>query len=198
MNLRLSAFVLCAGILTALTGCIHRAVRVPKTATVAPQDNSYLDLKPGGTLRILVPLLKSKGSLTTVVSSSQEAKTISVAAPDFVGYEVSYYTITGGSSGVVKLKFKSAEISRNRKTVQEPNPPALPFNLPRGPAHIRLVYLIRASQADHNMAILASKQLAALNAFTKQLKQSPTVCGEDQQVFCTWVPSGVAVRPEGG
>jgi hypothetical protein len=145
-----------------------------------------------------VPLLKSKGTLPSVIGESQEEKTISVAAPDFVGYEVSYYAITGRSSGIVRLKFKSAEVSRNRKTVQEPNPPALPFKLPRGPADVRLVYLIRASRADHNMAILASKRLPALNAFTKQLKQSPTVCGQDKGVSCTWVPVGVAVRPEGG
>ncbi len=170
---------------------------MPKPVNVTPEDNSYLDLKPRGMLRILVPLSKSKGALASIVSASQVEQTISVAAPDFVGYEISYYTITGRGNGIVRLKFKSAEVSRNRKTVQEPNPPALPFKLPQGPAHIRLVYLIRASQADHNMAILASKQLPALNAFTKQLKQSPAVCGQGQQVSCTWVPAGVAVRPEG-
>lgn len=194
---RISLLLLCVGIMTALTGCSRRTVRVPNTPNERAADNSYLDLKPGGTLCILVPLLKSKGSVPSVVSASREEKIISVAAPDFVGYEVSYYSIKGSSNGIVQLKFKSAEVSRNRRTVQELNPPALPFKLPQRPAHIRLVYLIRASQADHNMAILASKQLPALNAFTKQLKQSPTVCGQDEKVFCTWVPAGVAVRPEG-
>ena len=36
--------------------------------------------------------------------------------------------------------------------------------------HIRLIYLVRSSQADHNMAIASASELAALDAFTTGLK----------------------------
>ncbi len=56
--------------------------------------------------------------------------------------------------------------------------------------------LVRNSQADHNIAIAASKDLPALKAFVERLKANPDICEQDTTVFCTWVPAGVAVRPE--
>ena len=196
--MRITPFVLplCIGTFCAANACSHRTVRAIKPVNVLPDDNSYLDLKPGGTLRVLVPLKKATGTPPSVIEATVEGKTISGSIPDFAGYEVSYYAIKS-ARGLLKLKFQSAEITRHGKTVPAQATPELPFKLPRGRAHIRLIYLIRASHADHNMAIVAAKHLAVLNAFTKQVKANPTVCGQDQKVFCTWVPSGVAVRPEG-
>jgi hypothetical protein len=94
----------------------------------------------------------------------------------------------------VRLRFRWAEITKDGKTVHEANPPTLPFTLPRGTGHIRLVYFVRLSQADHNMAILASKHLETLNTFTAQLRRVPTICKHDAEVFCSWVPAGVGVR----
>ena len=188
--------LLCIGILGAATACSHRTVRAIKPANVPPDDNSYLDLKPGGTLRVLVPLMNSAGAAPLALKESTDGKTVSVSATNFVGYETSYYAVTGKRDGAVKLKFESAEISRSGKTFPASTPPALPFKIPQRRQHIRLIYLVRISRADHNMAILASKHVDALNAFTKRLKQSPAGCGEDQAVFCSWVPAGIAVRPE--
>jgi hypothetical protein len=86
--------------------------------------------------------------------------------------------------------------TKEGKTAPEPNPPTLPFALPRGSEHIRLIYLVRASQADHNMAIIASKHLDALNTFTKELKQHPGICARNDEIVCSWVPAGIAVRQE--
>jgi hypothetical protein len=96
----------------------------------------------------------------------------------------------------VRLNFTSAEIRKDGKTIHEANAPTLPFTLPRGTGHIRLVYLVRVSQADHNMAILASKHLETLNTFTAQLRRTPGICKHGAEVFCSWVPAGVAVRQE--
>ncbi len=194
MNAQLLFLLLCVGVMTTIVGCSPKDVRVPTAAT--PSDNSYMDLKPGGTLRIIVPLLKSGGFLPAVGAQQSNGQTISLSAANLIGYEASCYVITGKSGGAVRLKFKSAEMSRDGRTVPEPNPPALPFKLPRRTAHIRLIYLVRVSQADHNMAIVASKDLDALNAFTSKLKQSPSICDEGRELFCAWVPAGVAVRPE--
>jgi hypothetical protein len=46
------------------------------------------------------------------------------------------------------------------------------------------------------MAIVAAKRVEALNAFTKRLKENPALCGTEEGIFCSWVPAGVAVRPD--
>ncbi len=188
--------LICTGVLITTAGCSHKSVPLPLTASIPSPDRSYMDLEPGWKLRILVPLLKSGGLPATGASQQMDGNTISLSAENLIGYEVSYYSVAGKPSGAVRLRFTSAAITTNGKTVVEPNPPALPFHLPRSTGHIRLVYLVRASQADHGMAIVSSKHIDALNAFTKQLKERPSICNESNKIFCSWVPSGVAVRPE--
>lgn len=195
MNARFLFLLPCVGVLTTITGCSRTNVRVPTAANVIPANNSYMDLEPGGTLRIVVPSIKSGGFLPTVVAQQSHGKTISLSAANVSGYEVLCYAISGKKSSAVRLKFESAELSRDGKMLPQPNPPTLPFQLPQRPEYIRLIYLVRVSQADHNMAIVASKSRDVLDSFTKQLKQSPNICHEKQDVFCSWVPVGVAVRP---
>lgn len=182
--------------LLALTSaCVHRTVHAAAAAN-SPVDNSYMELVAGGRLRITVPVLKSGGYRIATGSAPLNGNTFTLSAADLAGYEVSYYSIEGRGHGKVRLKFTSAEITKNGKTVQETGAPALPFPLPSKTEYIRLVYLVRKSPADHNMAIAASKNLAALNMFTNRLKENPPVCKSDGVVFCSWVPAGVAVRPE--
>jgi hypothetical protein len=185
---------ICAALLFTSIGCVHKT---PAPASPAPvADNSYLDLAPGGSLRIVVPLLKS-GALPVETQPIQaEGNTFLVSAANLASYDVSYYFIDPAPHGRVRLKFTAAEITRDSKTVSGSQPPALPFALPLTPQHIRLFYLVRKSQSDHNMAIIASKNLAALNTFTKRLESRPDVCRTDGEMFCSWVPSGIAVRPE--
>lgn len=183
------------GVLASAVGCGSKRVRIPVAANANPADNSYVGLKAGSTLRIVVPLLKSGEPLHAVVQQTGD-RTLSATVTNFIGYEASRYAVSG-NNGKVRLKFQSAEISRDNKTIEAQNPPALPFKLPRRKAHVRLIFLVRISQADHNMAIVASPHLDELNAFTKKLKQDPSVCRTNSNIFCSWVPSGVAVRPEG-
>lgn len=68
--------------------------------------------------------------------------------------------------------------------------------LPMQTEHIRLVYLMRVSEADHNMAIIASRRFDALNVFTKKFEKNPNACAISNRVFCAWVPAGIALRPE--
>ena len=143
-----------------------------------------------------MPLLKSGGFRVSGTAQQTDANTISLYSRESIGYETSYYAVTGKKNGGVRLEFTSAEITRNGKMLPEQNWPALPFQLPRRAEHIRLIYLVRVSQADHNMAIVASKRLEALNIFTNRLKGSPNICNVNAEIFCSWVPAGIAVRPE--
>jgi hypothetical protein len=144
----------------------------------------------------VVPLPKSGALPVETQPLQQEGNTFLVSAANLAGYDISYYSIDPAPHGRVRLKFSSAEITRDSKTIPGSQAPALPFALPLEPLHIRLFYLVRKSQSDHNMAIVASKDLDALNAFTKRLESSPDVCRTDGEIFCSWVPPGIAVRPE--
>jgi hypothetical protein len=174
-------------------GCSGRKVRVSHAGRIVTSDNSYTDLERGSQLSILVPLVKSGGTLPPSRPLQVEGSTMTFSAADLTGYEVAHYAITGGGrDGTVRLNFTSAEITKDGKTIHEANAPTLPFTLPRGTGHIRLVYLVRVSQADHKMAILASKHLETLNTFTAQLRRTPGICKHGAEVFCSWVPAGVA------
>jgi hypothetical protein len=174
------------------TACKPRATDVPAT----PSDSDYMDLMPGTSLSIIVPYRTDAGYTVQPDAVQGTGGTITISDSHLIGYQVSRYAINGKSDGRVSLHFQSAETSRNGKASQEQKPPELPFALPRNRQHMRLIYFVRSSQADHNMAIAASKDLTRLNAFTNRLRTNPNVCGPDAEVYCTWVPIGVAVRPQ--
>lgn len=196
MTIKIARFLLCPVVLITTAACSHKDVRSSKPADIARPNNRYMDLEPGWKLRIVVPLLKSGGNRAVDLSPAPGSGTVTVSSQDFIGYRVFHYAIVGKKAGAVRLKLLSAEVTRDGNKSVETHPPELPFTLPRRTEHIRLVYLVRVSEADHNMAIIASKQVETLNRFTEQFQQNPSVCGSDKSVFCAWVPAGIAVRPE--
>jgi hypothetical protein len=47
------------------------------------------------------------------------------------------------------------------------------------------------------MAVVAAKQRDALEAMTRQVQANPAEgCRIDRVAVCTWIPEGIAVRPE--
>lgn len=186
----------CAGILALILGCDHNRVRVPATiTTTAGRNRSYVDLQAGATVRVVVPLLKSGEFRSSFVQENAEGNTVSMKAPDLIGYSTSIYTAVG-KNGDVRLKWVSAQKSENGNRTPLDTAPPLPFDLPQKQEHVRLIFLVRVSQADHNMAIVAAKRPEALEYFTEELNQHPSLCPAQSPVFCSWVPAGVAVRVE--
>ena len=177
------------------TACSRKPLRAPAIKSPKP-DNSYVDLEAGWKVRIVVPLFKSGGFRVSDSARQMGGATISISADDFIGYSVYSYAVKHGRKGRVRLEFVSADITRYGKTILAPKPSPLPFQLPRGTGHIRLIYLVRLSRADHNMAIVASKKLTVLNAFTARLLEDPSACATVHNLFCSWVPAGIALRPE--
>lgn len=175
--------------------CSPKRISSIASPALPANDKSYEDLVPGGRIRIIVPLgnkvdVIQQGS-TDVVSGRAE-----ITVQGVVGFRTVYYRVVGTQKKKVKLEFESSYTSRDGTTVQDPERPELPFKLPSGSKHVRLVYMVRLSSADHNMAILASKYIGDLNAFTARFQDDPTVCDQRGEVQCAWVPAGVAVRPE--
>jgi hypothetical protein len=155
-----------------------------------------LDLKPGGGLKIVVPLNVGHTGLVPVPKEEKSGSLV-FSAPDLAGYQSSYYSVVGGSDGTVRIRFRSTETVRGGKTIPTAGTASqLPFALPTKREHVRLVYLVRQSGSDHNMAIVGANELAVLNSFTQTLKSDPGLCNAKGEIFCSWVPAGVAVRPE--
>ena len=177
------------------SACSHRT-SPPRTATLPSDDGSYADLEPGERLRIVVPVFKSGGYRLAQDSEVSSGTTVVLSAKDLTGYAVFHYSVAARRRGKVGLTLNSAEITQEGRTVQALNPPALPFALPSKPQHVRLIYFIRNSQSDHNMAIAGAKTRILLQELTNRLKVDPSVCKTNGEIFCSWVPAGIAVRPE--
>ena len=112
---------------------------------------------------------------------------------DFLGYEVAYYAVRARNG----VAFVSAETVRDGHTTRQTQPVARLFQLPRGVRHLRLIYLVRISQADHDMAVAAAKDRNALEALTRRVQANPAdACHDEPDASCAWIPAGIAVVPE--
>lgn len=69
--------------------------------------------------------------------------------------------------------------------------------LPSHIRYVRLLFLTRASHADHDMAIIASDQTESLDVLTRAVQaEGLKGCEIHVRGHCSWIPAGVAVRPE--
>lgn len=177
-----------------LTACAPRRVQVPAPAATEP---NYIDLQPGWRLRVVTPILRSGGYRLQPLDQQAVGNTIAVSTgTDFLGYETAYYGVRARGRGV-RVEFNSAEISQDGKTALQPQPVAHLFQLPRNARYVRLIYLLRTSQADHDMAVVATGEMDALATLTSEVQADPSSgCRTDSARFCSWIPAGIAVRPE--
>ncbi len=186
-------FFCLAAVASILAGCsTHKAPVV--AAAIQPIGPSYIDLQPGWRLRVVTPLLKSGGYRLKLGAQAADGNTVALSVGnDFLGYEVAYYAVKARTG----VAFVSAETNRDGQTTRQPEPVAHLFQLPRGVRHVRLIYLVRASQADHDMAIAAAKDMRDLEALTRRVEMDPAgACREGQGAFCAWIPAGIAVVPQ--
>lgn len=188
--------LLLAILLTGLSACGRREVHVPVIPSDNPGPPDYADLRAGDMLRIVLPVLKPGNKSPVLKSEPEDGTTISLSASNLIGYKTVIYSINGKRSGRVQLKFASAELTQNGIRHALPEPPRLPFSLPQKSEYIRLLYLQRLSASDHNMAIIASKRMNDLVRLTMQILKNSEACAIAKQASCSWVPVGVAVRPE--
>ena len=158
----------------------------------------FVDLQPGWRLRVVTPITKS-GTFNVVSSSaSTDAGGLAMkTSDDFVGYEVSYYSVESRPGGGVLIHFASATDSRQGKTTRVTHSRVQLFELPAQERFARLLFLTRVSPADHDQGIVAAPTLEQLQAVTTRVQADPERnCTLDPQAYCTWVPVGIAVQPE--
>jgi hypothetical protein len=173
-----------------LAGCVAHRVPPPVLDNAA-----YIDLQPGWRLRVVTPILKSGGYQLRASIPETSGGTITVSAADFIGFETAYYAVSTPAEGM-RIEFLSATITRGGETTPQPQPLVPLFNLPARVRFVRLIYLTRVSEADHDMAVVASDQKETLDALTSAVQANPGNCETTRGAFCSWVPAGIAVRPE--
>ena len=193
------------GLSVFLAGCAGRSARPLITPASAPlAGGSYIDLQAGWRVPVITPFFKSGSHLLnpdggqTQTSRSGNALSISMrAGPDFLGYERSFYAVEGRSRDGVRIRFSAAEMIKEGKSSPQERPAVTLFRLPRTARYVRLLYLVRASNSDHNMAVVAASQLADLQAATREVQADPAHgCQPRRHSVCQWIPAGIAVRPE--
>lgn len=176
-------------VLLVLAGCAAR-----RPLAVAPPSREYLDLAPGQTLRVITPLLRSgglqlAGAGRPVESGAGQLEVTVDTKGEFLGYEESLYTVSVG----LRITCTRVETVIDGVRTAQAAPRVPLFRLPRRSRHVRLLYLLRSSQADHNMAILAAPDPTVLERLTAAVRANPESGCQAPQ--CVWVPAGMAVRP---
>jgi hypothetical protein len=193
--------------------CARRAAQIPAPPVLAPlaadlseglhaspaavDRGGFVDLRPGWRLRVVTPLLKSGAFALPVSALKVSGNTVTLSAGDeFEGYETAYYAVAPHPKGGVMISFASAEVTKQGQSAPQPRP-ALPlFKLPRGARLVRLVFLTRVSQTDHDMAVLAAGDIAELDRLTTAVQANPGACVVAGRSDCAWIPPGIAVRAE--
>ena len=183
-----------------LAGCSSARITrapVPQVKTGLPSLD-YVDLQPGWRLRVVTPLPKSGGYRVADETQQVSGSTMTLSAgKDFIGYETSYYAVQPRGRTGVRIRFTSAESVRDGKAGMEQRPAVPLFQLPGNVRYVRLLFLVRVSQADHNMAVLAARDEMAMDEVTRQVQADPAGgCRAHKSSVCQWIPAGIAVRAE--
>ena len=190
--------VLSLALASVLTGCAARSPRVSTQAAAVRPDFGYIDLQPGWRLQVVTPIVRSGGYRLRAGDQQMNGNTMTLSVgSDFLGYETAHYAVTARNGAGVRVEFNSAEVTKEGQTSPQPRPVAHLFRLPRGARFVRLIYLVRMSAADHDMAVAAAGDTYTLELLTKRLLAGPAeACRSEGRSFCSWIPQGIAVVPE--
>lgn len=165
--------------------------------TPDPVQAPFLDLSPGWRVTVITPVTKSGKFTVQVSSNTSSGDSHSMSAPDLIGYETSRYQVQRLDGDGVRFRLDTVEITVNGETRPAKQPLMNLFDLPRAMKYVRLIFLIRVSNADHDMAIVGAEDKQGLEAATADILRSPVSgCNIGAVVACRWVPTGIAVRPE--
>jgi hypothetical protein len=193
------AGLLCLTLL--LASCANKAHAPVATAPAVKwpvKSPDFVDLLPDWHVREITPIFASGGFVAKTGTAKEEGDithlTITISGSDFQGYETALYSLKPKPGGGVDAKLESVEANKLGTITKEAKPRALLFQFPRRVRYIRLLYLLRVSTADHNMAVLGSNDVDQLNDLTKQVQSDPANCRTLRRAYCSWVPQGIAVN----
>ncbi len=204
------ALLLCGVVvlLCGLSGCMRRPSVVAPPSPLLSGNLPYLYLQPGWRLSIVSPMSTAMGAVGDSKLRLSEASpvsgdvalTLEMKTSDDFSYLRAYVLLRGvGGRGRAGVRFReeSAHRHKGEAVTAVALPEALKAMLPRlyGPALV--LFLTRAAEVDHDMAILQAKTQAQLAQLTAAVQASPLeACRIANDATCHWVPRGVAVRVE--
>lgn len=146
--------------------------------------------------------LRSDGSVGIPQASSvqQDGLSLTLRVPaDFVGFATDIYTISPRMQLLFAASERRIHGERSVSGLSKPSAqPALPlFAATPRLRHLRLLFLLQASQSNHSMALLAAANATELDALTHRVEANPeTSCDSRPRAHCQWIPAGVALRAE--
>ena len=194
--MRAAKIFLTLAIISTVSACAHH--RSPEPTAIS-HDRAFIDLQAGWRIRVVTPILKSG----TFKVQTQELRTgdgtINLkVSNDFEGYETDLYIARAQGKAGISVQFVSAEVTDiNGKTTSKPHPIVPLFVFPQNIQYVRLLFLTRLRQAEHNEAIVGTSSLAALDELTQGIEASPDEnCRNSIEAVCSWVPEGISVQPE--
>jgi len=158
----------------------------------------FIELQLGWRIKVVTPILESGGYFPNITEEKEQGNIVRLSTDaDLVGYETSYYSVKQRKDQGVKVELASVLLTKNRKTTRRDQPVLQLFNLPDTVRFVRLLYLLRVSGADHDMAIVGADAPGLLDDITTKIQTDPTGhCVTSTHSYCGWVPKGVGVRIE--
>jgi hypothetical protein len=191
-----------AGLLAAFSALMLLGCHRSKPTSATPHghtDLSYIDLQPGWRIKVVVPIIESGGYKVRTEEVRNSDGTVSLRTEKgFLGYETDYYRVNQRGNGKPFISFESAEFTgTNRQKARKPKPVLALFEFPVNSTHVRLLFLARVSENEHDAAVLASPSLATLDVLTPKVESNPSNnCTAQPEGLCSWIPEGIAVQPE--
>lgn len=183
--------------LATMSACGHPQFAEPDAIS---NERAFLDIQAGWRIRVVTPILKSGTfKVQTQQLGSSSNGTINLKTSDaFEGYETDFYRIDPPDQSGIAVQFVSAEVTDANGNRTRKAQPIIPlFIFPQGIRYVRLLFLTRVSQTEHNQAIIGATSLAALEQLTKKVEINPDGnCRNSTGEVCSWVPEGISVQPE--
>ncbi len=176
-------------------GCARKhPAEWPASAPAASTGPDFLDLQAGWRLRITTPLFPKT---SPEIQEASAGNTVTLKAPEGFAYQTAYYEIRRDPARGLQFELISGTVMREGKRSDEPARLGWEIRPDIAAVLARVIYLRRLSGPDHNMAIAAAMNQAALEALTRAIDVDPErACVSTAEAFCAWVPPGVAVVAE--
>lgn len=149
---------------------------------------TFVDLPSGWRLTAITPL---KDIQNDIAAAPAQGLTIELKGTT-IGFERSVYAVTRRG-----LAWQQAVRTVNGKESPAPAPEKVLFAPSKQPRLVRLLFLTRASEQNYNSAVLTARTVARMTALTEAVRANPdAACVETADAGCTFIPAGVAARPE--
>lgn len=196
-NVRSLLIAVTVGATLIASGCFRRSRPASNPPIHAREvtGRDFVDFAPGWTIQVVVPVLRSGGYVLPSVRNAAANDFNLEAGDDFLGYEKALYKVKRRGDGGIQLQFIRADLSQNGKVRRQKSPSVDLFREAAKHHHVRLVFLIRQSQADHNSAIVAADDFKGLDLVTRTLTETAK-CQTNESGSCEWVPEGISVIPD--